>query len=491
MFSGAGVQAILQIIVLIILARLLTPEDFGLVAAALIVVNFSDIFSKLGIGPAIVQRPILEERHIRTGFTISLLFGTCLIGIIFLLAPFIAGFFRIEELTSVLYIISLVFPLKGLSMVAESLLQRELRFRWLASIQVLSYAIGFGLVGIILALMEFGVWALVGATIAQTVVKCIILIVVSPHSKLLQIELNAFKELMYFGFGFTAGRISNFAALQGDNLVVGRWLGAEALGLYGRAYQLMAMPVTLFGQVLDKVLFPAMAKVQDEPKRLVTAYRRGVALIALIVLPVSVIMFILAPEIIDLLLGPSWTGVVVPFQILAVGMLFRTSYKMSESLARATGAVYRRAWRQGVYAFLILVGTWIGQHWGLNGVAVGVLVALAFNFSIMAHLSLSIIPMNWKSFFSTHIPALYFSIAVGTVVWFVVLVLRKGDFSSIIVVIVSGLVTLLLLFGLLRYFPSFFLGKDGTWMFQLIIKYIPKKLKFFKYIKSCEQKNEL
>ncbi len=97
----------------------------------------------------------------------------------------------------------------------------------------------------------------------------------------------------------------NYFALQGDNLVVGRWLGVSALGLYGRAYNLMTISVNVLGQVLDKVLFSAMAKVQNEPERLVTAYRRGTALIGLTILPISVVSYILAPELINVLLGPA------------------------------------------------------------------------------------------------------------------------------------------------------------------------------------------
>ena len=107
--------------------------------------------------------------------------------------------------------------------------------------------------------------------------------------------------------------------------------------------------------------------------RLAAAYLRAVALIALLVLPLSAALILLAPEVVRVALGPRWGLAVAPFQILGIGMLFRTSYKMSDSIARSTGAVYRRAWRQVIYAALVVVGAWVGQHWGIAGVAWGAL----------------------------------------------------------------------------------------------------------------------
>src|SRR5207249_289368 len=144
----------------------------------------------------------------------------------------------------------------------------------------------------------------------------------------------------------------------GDNFVAVKWLGVQALGLYERAYQLMAMPATLLGQVLDDVLFPAMAQIQFDTGRLAVAYRRLVAGMAVMTLPLSAVAVALAPELIYAVLGPKWGDAALPFQVLAVGTLCRASYKVSDSLTRAVGAVYQRAWRQWIYAALALAPEW-------------------------------------------------------------------------------------------------------------------------------------
>jgi O-antigen/teichoic acid export membrane protein len=468
MFLGKGAQAALQLLVLIILARLLIPADFGVVAAALVLVGFASLFSQLGVGPAVVQRPNLETRHLRTAFTLSLIFGATLTGLSWLFAPSISSFFRITELLPVVQAMSPMFLLQSPSIVAESLLQRELGFRWLAGIEVIAFAGGFGAVAITLAFLGLGVWALVGAHLAQAFLKTAILLVVQPHPKRPLLEKRALSELMVFGGGFTLARIGNYLAGQGDNLVVGRWLGAEALGFYGRAHQLMTVPATLFGDVLDRVLFPAMAKVQHHPERLATAFRRGIALIGIVMLPASVALFFLAPELIYVVLGPGWDKAIVPFQIFTVGMLFRTSYKMSDSLSRATGAVYRRAWRQGVFAGLVIGGTYIGQHWGLPGVAAGVLCAYAINFILMAALSLHLAKMRWQSFWAAHLPALLLGIVLGVEVSTLAPLLREWQYPPFVVLLTSATCAFVSACLLMRYLPKLFLGQDGLWMLQTL-----------------------
>lgn len=485
MFSGSLLQAVLQGIVLIFLARLVTPADFGLVGAALVVVGFSAFFSQLGIGQAMVQRANLEERHIRTGFTISLIFGILLAGAVSFIAPVISSLFRMEKLTLVLRAMSFLFLLQGVSVVAQSLLQRELRFRCLAKIQVVSYALGYGVIGVGLAFMEFGVWALVVAYLTQGALRSIILLIVKPHPKFPHIERHALRDMIYFGGGFTATRIANYIALQSDNLVVARWLGPGALGLYGRAYQLMVLPANLLGQVLDRVLFPAMAKVQNEPERLAKAYRRGVALIALVVLPMSGGIIGLAPEIIRVLLGPGWTEAIVPFQILTVGMLFRTSYKMSHSLARATGAVYPSAWRQAIYAALVLGGAWIGKHWGISGVALGVLGAIGVNFILMAQLSLKLTSITWRTLLAAHLPGLFLAAVVYAQVVVVVMVVRDLAMPAVATLIISLVTALITLLILLRFRPRFVLGNDGMWMLNTLGVYLSEKFDHFDWARNA------
>ncbi|NIX78088.1 lipopolysaccharide biosynthesis protein [Microvirga terricola] len=471
-----GAQALMQLVALIMLARLLPPSKFGVFAAALIVTSFCAIFSELGVGPAIVQRPTLKQRHIRVGFTLSVLLSFVAGGLVWAAAPYIARFFQIPDLAEVVRAISLGFPLQGVSMVAQALAQRDLRFRWLAAIDAGAFAAGFVIVAPVLAWFDFGIWALVGAYLTQQGLRMIILLVGQPHSKRLLLERRAIKELLYFGGGFTLARIGNYLANQGDNLVVGRWLGPQALGLYTHAYQLMAAPAVLVGQVLDRVLFPTMALVQLEPQRLARAYRSGISACALVILPASVIVGIVADEIVLVLLGPAWSGVIFPLRILAFGMLFRTSYKLSDSIARATGAVYARAWRQAVFAGAVVLGSLIGQLWGLGGVAFGVFSAIGLNFVLMAHLSLRLTGMSGSEFCRAHLPGIALAAILGFGAWALAGWLREQQTSPVVILFEIALLAPTISLLLCWLMPTFFLGQDSQSLLRALSALMPAKL---------------
>jgi O-antigen/teichoic acid export membrane protein len=460
--GGKAGNLVLQMIAVMVLARLLTPADFGVVGIALVVTGFASVLSQLGIGPAIVQHPDLRAEHESTGLLISVAFSSFIGLLVWLAAGPVAQFFDHEGVAPILRALAPIFPLYGIAVVSESLIQRELGFRSLALRETLSYGLGFAVVGIVLARLGFGLWALVAATITQVVVRTAV-VVAARRPRWAGWSPRAARELAAYGGGQTVAKVANYGAGQGDNLVVGRVLGAEALGFYSQAYQMMALPASLVGQVLNQVLFPVMASIQGESARLGRAYLRAMACTAYLVLPISVVSWVFAPEIVAVVLGPRWEQVVLPFRVLAVGMLFRTSYKLGDALARATGAVYRRAWRQVVFAGLVVGGAYLGRGMGLLGSSLGVLLALAINFMMTAQLSLSMVGASWGRFASAHAPG----VAVGVVAAGAALgaklladVVGLGDLLTLALgVMAAGSACLVAAVAL----PAVFLGADVAW----------------------------
>lgn len=468
-----GAQALVQLAAMLILARLLSPQEFGLFAAAMVVAGFSTIFSELGVHAAIVQRPNLESRHIRSGFTLSILISLVVGPTVFFSADAIARFFHMPELAAVVRLMSIGFPLQGIAAVAESLGQRRFRFSWLAAVDAGSFAVGFLVVAPLLTLLDFKVYALVGAYLTQQAVRTAALLLGSPHEKKPMFERRAVGEIMFFGTGFSLAKLANYFATQADNMVVARWLGPTALGHYAYAYQLMASPATLFGQILDRVLFPTMASVQDEPERLRLAYRSGVFACATVILPASAVIAVLAPEIVAILLGTGWAAVADPLRILAIGMLFRTSYKISDTMVRAKGAVYARAWRQVIFALAVLLGALIGQNWGLGGVAAGVVVALAINFLMMAQLSLRLSGMIWPVFVQLHLAGLTLAAILGSASLAMATWLRDAGMGPFWVAFGTTLVAMLLLPILVLLRPQLFLGPDRVHFLRSLSRIVP------------------
>lgn len=474
---GSGAIAILKVVVLVLLTRLLSPADFGLVGAALVVIGFSLTFSQLGLGPALVQRPRLEPHHVSTAFLASTVFGLVMAGIVWLLAQEIAEFFRMDQLAPVVRSLAFLFPLAGISSVADNLLQRELRFRLLAKLEVLTYGVGYGLAGVVLASLGWGVWALVAAHLTQASLRTAMLLGASRPPLGPRPSWNAFRELMTFGAGQSLGRIGVFLANQADNLVVGRWLGAVALGLYSRAYQLMAVPTALLGDVLDRVLFPTMARVQDDRRRLASAYLQGTAFVVLVTLPAGVLMALLAPDLVVVAFGRRWEALIPPFQVLAVGMLFRTGYRLSDSLSRATGRVYRRAWRQAFYAALVFLGALVGQNWGITGVAVGVLCALFLNYLLMAHLSLSLVGTSWLEFARVQLPGVWLTVVMGSVTLAAMMGMRHLGFPPLARLVIGSVVAVAAAAFVAWLAPTIALGEYGIRIRDTLRTYLLARLR--------------
>ena len=389
-FLGAMGQAVLQFAAIAVLSRLVTVEEFGTAAAATVVTGLAVMLSQLGIGAAVVQARRLERDDIPSAFVLASALGLVLAALLIALAPLIGPLVGLSADASYLQLLSIVLVLGAMSVVAQGLLQRQLRFRALALVDLLSYAVGYLGTAVTLALAGFGAASLIWGQIVQAGVSAVVSYALVRHEvrpRRPSTMLRSARRLLGFGSAYSLAQLGNWTANNGDNLVVASLLGPAPLGIYARAYQLLVQPANLIGSVADKVLFPTMSRIQDDHVRLSRAYVTANSLIAMLTLPASVLLFVLAPEVVAILLGPGWEAVVLPLQIFAVVLLPRTAYKISGSLTRATGAVVGGALRQWIYAGLVVVGCAIGSRWGINGVAVGASLAILVHTAIMLKFS--------------------------------------------------------------------------------------------------------
>ena len=468
-YTSFATQAVLQLIVLAVLARLLSPEDFGVLGIAMVFVGFAALFSQLGVGPALIQRSELTPIHIRVGFTLSILLSLVLTLIIIAISPWTARFLQNDQVADVLSVVSLNFLFAGFGVVSESLLKRNLKFKSMMLASVGSYVFGYACIGITLAWLGYGVWALVGATLGQSFLNSVLLLILSPIPFSPCLARREMRELLFFGGGFTLAHFLNYSANQGDYFVVGRMMGPGALGVYSRAYQLMMMPAKYFGQVLTVVLFPVMAKLQDERQQLTKTYLSGIAMVTLVSAPLGALMIATASEIVEVLLGPKWGDTVIPFQILALGVVARGSYKIDDSLAKALGAMYRRSARDAVYAAGVVLGSMIGLRWGLAGVAVGVLAAVLMNYILALQMSKNLLNCSWSQIIKALSPAIYPTVVVAVVATFVRSSLHAYGLPAWFILGATTLTSGLILIGLFSVQPQI-LGLYGT---QTLKRFLP------------------
>jgi O-antigen/teichoic acid export membrane protein len=474
MFSGATFQSIIQIILTIMLARLLTPSDYGIVGMALVIISFVNITSTLGVGPAIIQKHELSEDHISTAFSLTLLVNVFFTIGLYNSSHLFASFFNTAELEFVLKGLSFTCIIYATSIIAESLLLRKLEFKKIVFINAISNLL-YAITSVSLAYLDYGYLSLVIAYMIQSMIRSILMLIYSQHLKRIRINFIALKELTYYGGGHSLSKFFNQMAIQGDNFIIGRFLGSDALGIYSRVYQLLVFPANVFGKVLDSVLFPAMSKVQDNTIKLTMAYMAGTRFISTIVFPFSIVVCMISTEIVNILFGANWTDLITPLQILSMGMVFRTSYKIGDSISKAKGAVYQRAWRQFIYFSCVILGSIIGQNWGVSGVCYGVLCAISINYLLMAQLSLNLLQSSWKKFILTQSPSVVIAIIIFFETTLVVNVMRDSFQSPIVIIVVSFVCFMVVFLTIILIFPKYFTGLSRGQMMEFKNKYVKNK----------------
>tara|TARA_R110000868_G_scaffold392315_4_gene662893 strand:- start:1011 stop:2540 length:1530 start_codon:yes stop_codon:yes gene_type:complete len=404
---GSVIQIFIQLIVIGILARLLTPKEFGIVAIMMLLVTFSELFSQMGIGSALIQLPKITSDHISQGYSLSFLIGL-LVGILFfILAPIIGAFFDLKDVDNAIRFFAIFFPLRSFNSITSALLTRNLRFHLLVKSNVISYILGIGLTSIVLAYLDFGFWALILGQFASLIISIIILTYFERPTIGLQFNKQIVRDLMFFGSGHTLGSIFNYFAENADNIVVGKLLGTTVMGIYSKAFQLLAIPAQFFGGIFDKVLFPILSQKQDQKEKLADFYLFSSSLCFGILFPIAVIIFINAKFIVDTLLGNQWQEVIFPLQILILGLAHRFGTKINKSYLKSMGLIYRGAYYQFIFAVLMFGCCALGGYfYGVNGVAFGVLVATILNYMQVSYRLYIELKFSKKSYIIIHLKAI-------------------------------------------------------------------------------------
>ncbi|MBA3521236.1 MAG: lipopolysaccharide biosynthesis protein [Gemmatimonadales bacterium] len=453
-YTVTAVNGLVQIGVLALLARLLLPRDFGQVGLAMAYIGFWSLAARLGLTAAIVRRPALTERDIRAGFTLAVLFGLMATGLVWATAPLAARALGSVSLTGIIRALGISLAIAGLSTVAEALIQRQLAWAHLVRADLASTIVGQSAVSCMLAALGLGAWALVGGTLASSAIRSALLLRALPHAKRPLWAGAETRELLRYGGNFALARGLNYAAQQGDNVVVGRMLGLEALGFYSRAFKLMMTPVSNFGVILTRVLFPVMARIQGEAERVRTGYLTGIAVLSLVTGPLSALMVTLAPEIVLVLLGPRWLAAVLPFQILSLGLVLRNPNLMTYTLDGAPEALGKRSLREGLYALAVVCGALVGASFGMAGVACGVLFGVVVNYAAGTRISVELTGCSFRDHARAQLPGVLLGAAAAAIALPARLALQAAGAPAPVILALVGLATTAGLGGLLFAYPS-------------------------------------
>jgi PST family polysaccharide transporter len=365
----------IRLFTLAVLARTLTPTEFGVFAAGVTVIEFARPLSTLSMDHALVQSKNLKPGSVAFASVFALGLSWVVATMIALNADVVLLLYDDPEVPVLLVALAWAVPLAAVSGLLLAMLRRKLAFRALSIIALLSSIIA-SLTSVAVALAGWGVWALVAGYYTDLALKVLFgLLMVRPHFLRLRIGKEA-RGLLRFGVGSTLSLMLNFWALHGDYVVIGSVLGPKPLGYYSRAYQLVSTVPGMLGRLHNMVLFPAFSRAQSDRGYLAKALRVGTEATAALTLPLCAWGLVLGPEIIFVLLGPGWEEAVVPFQILTLGVYFRAAQGFAASIVLATGHVFSFSACQGIYGVLIVVGGLFGAQWGIAGVAMATLLAL-------------------------------------------------------------------------------------------------------------------
>jgi len=475
--TGLAVTTILSILSMMVLARLIAPREFGLMAIVGIFMGFPRIFTEGAVGQYIVQRDKLEGLQINSAFFVVCLFNAVFAVFIFWSAPFISSFFGQRELISLIEVVAPVFLLNTMALVPSALFQRELNFRAIAMIDLTSFFIGTCLVAIILAWQGFGVWALVMGMLCREISRTILFISAGRYKLGISTRIREIKSVMRFAGGVLLGQAANYLALQGDYFVSGKILGTAQLGYYGKAYKLMSYPANLFGRIVAKVLLPGIARLQGDRERTAAAFMKSLALTALLTMPPCALIIVLAPEIVDVLLGPQWHPVIAPLQILAIGSFFRVAYKVSGTLLLAMGAVYKIAVVQWLYAGLVIGGSILGANYGISGIAVAVVIAVAIQFILLSLMAITHLKIKTLDFIRAHVRPFIISVGILALGFATAELSRHLQFGVIVTLVSTVAAVFILGVLVLRTARQTLLGRHGQWLLITLIDKLPGHLR--------------
>jgi O-antigen/teichoic acid export membrane protein len=363
-----------RLVVGISLARLLTPHQFGLAAMALVLTAFIIPFSDMGLGAALVQRRTLGEKDRSTVFWASVAVGIILTLLGVIAAPFIADFYGNAAVAPLVAVLSASFVITSLGATHRSLLARAMNFKSLELRYMAGTVVG-GAAAISLAVAGYGAWAFVGQELALGLISTALLWAVVPWRPRLQFSSASLRDLSGFGLRALGGAFFTNLSRNADNALVGRYVGASALGLYAFAYNLVLASVTRIVGPVEQVIFPALSRLQDEPRRLASSWIRANRLILATSGPVLTVVIVTAPDLVPLVFGNRWDRAVPIVQILCWAGFLQCLVALNDVVLKARNAVktYLR-FTAGSFA-VNLLGFVIGLHWGMKGVAVSFAVS--------------------------------------------------------------------------------------------------------------------
>ncbi|MFW5966076.1 MAG: lipopolysaccharide biosynthesis protein [Persicimonas sp.] len=367
--ADRGGSGAISVLVHIVLARLLVPEYFGVIAMARVGVELIGLFNDLGFAQAIIQRDELEDEHLDSALWSLMGIGLILSAVGYVASPLVALFFDEPQLEDVFKVLVLQIPIMSASAVPVAILKRRMRFKVLSVRSLFAVTVAGG-IAIGLAFLGWGVWALVAKSLIDVCVGAVVLWAAVEWRPRVAFSKAHFRDLFSFGANITGAKFVNFFTRQADDLIIGYFLGSTALGFYSVAYEILQGLTSLLARTMTSVALPAFSRLQHEADQLRKAFVTSVSGASLLSFPVFLLFAAVAPEFFEVIYGDKWIDSAPIAQILAFVGVLHTAALFNPPIIKARG---RADW-----AFLLslvnavgnVAGFFIGVTFGVEGVAI-------------------------------------------------------------------------------------------------------------------------
>jgi len=379
---GQGTQSAMAVV----LAHLLVPHDYGVAGMALVFSGFAGILTDLSLGAALVQRKVLTERDRSTVFWTTVAGGFAWAAIGIAVSPFVADFFSTPEVAPLFAVVSLGFIVNAVGQTQNALLTREMNFRSLELRQIAATVAG-ALMALALALAGFGPWAIVAQGLCSSAVATTLVWMLSPWRPHWVFSKESLRSLGSFGVKALFSRLLTYVNFTADNLLIGKFIGSQGLGVYTVAYNVMWLPMSRISVPLSSVFYSAFARLQNDPRRMGEIWLRVNRMTAALLAPVFLGLAVVAPDLVPVVFGERWRAAIPVLQLLSLGGI-------AQALQVFNGQVYQAQGRPGLLLRFMVFSTGvtfggfaIGLHWGVVGVAASFAIArsivLAANTTLM------------------------------------------------------------------------------------------------------------
>lgn len=405
-----------SLIIFLILARLLTPEAFGLVALSNVLINFMQIFLNQGFAQVLIQKQDLESREINTVFWTQLLTGFFLTTITFTSAILISKIFQQPFLIPILQVLSLVFVINAFIQTQVALLRRYFKFKIMAIRSLVGIIIA-GIVGVGMALLEAGVWSLVGQQLTYELTGVIVLWTASNWRPKLEFSLATLRSVLHFSINVLGYKLVEFFNQRTDNLLIGYFLGEAALGYYGISHRILEVMSQLLIGTLNQVALPTFSRLQDNSQKLIEAFYRVTQFTSLIAFPVFFAFMILSPELVISLFGQKWTDAIPILQIIPLVGILRAITVFQRSAFVALGQPVLQFKLGLLNATLNIIACLIAVQWGIVAVARAYVLSDYLVFPLGQWLLSQLISLSWKTYLSQFIPAITGTVIMGLTIF--------------------------------------------------------------------------